>query len=241
MPVSASRLPLTRASKSPSPTMRNQARRGGWSRTNSLRNIGQSPLVATPAGGAIHWAWSNSAAATAAVVSMATPICTLASSVVVLISCVRGESSCWSNLPTLSVRAPEILGQFWLIGAARFGAVPLDLGACPGTGREVPEQQELSDRGGVFEVGASWLPRFAALQEMSDGCALDSRDALGRNRKCPVHRLGQDPGSLAIASRVHDAPAADIERPAVKPFPEIAVKPLLEICQHGWVIEIGRA
>src|ERR1035438_292867 len=87
-------------------------------------------------------------------------------------------------LPTLSVRAPEILGKFRLIGAARFGAVPLDLGACPGTGREVSKQQELSDRGGVIEVGASWLPGFAALQEMSDGGALDSRDALGRNRKC---------------------------------------------------------
>src|ERR1039457_1500547 len=127
----------------------------------------------------------------AAVVSMATPISTLTSSVVALIRCDWGESSCWSNLPTLSVRAPEILGQFRLIGAARFGAVPLDLGACPGMGREVSKQQELSDRSGVFEVGASWLPRFAALQEMSDGCALDSRDALGRNRKCPVHRESQ--------------------------------------------------
>src|ERR1035441_1563216 len=142
-------------------------------------------------------------------------------------------------LPTLSVRATEVLGKFWPIGAARFGAVPLDLGACSGTGREVSKQQELSDRGGVFEVGASWLPRFAALQEMSDRCALDSRDALGRNRKCPVRRLGQDPGPLAIASRVHDTPAADIERPAVKAFPEIRVIPLLEICQHGWVIGEG--
>src|ERR1035441_8233646 len=101
-------------------------------------------------------------------------------------------------LPTLSVRAPEILGKFWPVGAARLGAVPLDLGACPGTGREVSKQQELSDRGGVFEVGAGGLPRFAALQEMSDGGALDSRDALGRNRKCPVRRLGQEPGPLAI-------------------------------------------
>ena len=85
MPVSASRRPLTRASKSPSPTIRNQARRGWRSRTNSFRNMGQAPFVATPAGGAIHCARSNPAAAVVKVVRIAAPIGRIAGGLLVII------------------------------------------------------------------------------------------------------------------------------------------------------------
>src|ERR1017187_5527290 len=121
MPVAATRRPLTRASKSPSPTMRNHARRGWWSSTNSLRNMGHEPLLATPAGGAIHCARSNSAPAAATVVRIAEPITKLGMNALVLMGRDGCEVSYGSYLPTLSVVAAEVR-----INSRRLGAAPLD-------------------------------------------------------------------------------------------------------------------
>src|ERR1017187_6440195 len=146
------------------------------------------------------------------------------------------EVSCGSYLPTLSVRAAEVRVKSRRFGAATLGSVPLDLRACAGTDGEVPQQQELSDRGGVLEVGACLRPVLAALEEMSDWGALDSRDALEWDGKCPVHCLRQDHGPLAVATGVHHTFGANIEGAAVIPFPEIGVIPLLELSQHGRVV-----
>src|ERR1017187_1712113 len=94
------------------------------------------------------------------------------------------EVSCGSYLPTLSVRAAEVRVKSRRFGAATLGSVPLDLRACARTSGEVPQQQELSDRGRVVEASARWRPRLAALEEMSDRSALDSQDTLERNGKC---------------------------------------------------------
>src|ERR1017187_4617716 len=146
------------------------------------------------------------------------------------------EVSYGSYLPTLSVGAAEVRVKSRRFGAAPLGTVPLHLLARPGTDGEVPQQQELSDRGRVLEVGACLRPVLAALEEMSDRSALDPRYALEWDGKCPVRCLGQDHGPLAVATGVHHTLGADIEGAAVISLSEIAVIPLLELSQHGRVV-----